>query len=66
MEMGTMEEALLQDHGPTMETVVMTVTEPISTGVWFRLVVSTCLSCRAGDDLADGGHITVPSIGQVM
>lgn len=66
MEMGTMEEALLQDHGPAMETVVMTVTEPISIGVWSRSLVATCLCCRAGDELADGGHIIVPSIGQVM
>lgn len=66
MEMGTMEESLLQGHGPEMETVGAGTTESSSTGVWFRLVVSTCLSCRAGDGLADGGHIIVPSIGQVM
>lgn len=66
MEMGTMEEALLQDHGPAMETVVMTVTEPIITGAWVRSLVVACLSCRVGDELADGGHIIVPSIRQVM
>ncbi len=64
--MGSMEEALLQDHGPEMETVGAGATEPSSTGTWVRSLVAACLSCRAGDELADGGHMIVPSIGQVM
>ncbi|MBX3325446.1 MAG: hypothetical protein U0223_10620 [Nitrospira sp.] len=64
--MGTMEEALLQDHGLEMETAMTTAVEPIDTGVLSRSLVVACLSCRAGDELADGGHMIVPSIGQVM
>lgn len=64
--MGTMEEALLQDHSPVMETAVTVATEPSRTGVWFRSLVASCLSCRSGDELADGGHMIVQSIGQVM
>ena len=69
MEMGTMEEALFPDHDPEMETAVTSATaatEPNSIGVWFRSPVSTCLSCRSGDELADGGHMSVPSIRQGM
>lgn len=64
--MGTMEEALPQDHGSEMEVTVMAATETGSTGVWFRSLVAACLSCRSGDELTDGGHMIVPSIGQVM
>lgn len=69
MEMGTMEEALFQDHGREMKTAVTgatATTEPNSIGVWFRSPASACLSCRSGDELADGGHMNVPSIRQVM
>lgn len=64
--MGTMEEALLQGHGPEMETVVVAATEPNSTSVWVSSLVASYLSCRSGDELADGGHMIVPSTGQVM
>lgn len=64
--MGTMEEALLQDHGTEMEIAVMVATEPSSTGVWSKSLASACLSCRSGDDMADGGHMIVPSIGHSM
>ncbi len=66
IEIGTMEEALLQDQGPEIETMVTATTEPSGTGVWFRSLVASCLSCRSGDEPADGGHMIVPSIGQAM
>lgn len=66
MEIGTREDALLQDHGPEMETTVTAGTEPSRIGVWLKSLVAACLSCRSGDELADGGHMIVPSIGQVM
>ncbi len=64
--MGTMEEARLQDHDLEMETTMTTAVAPIDTGILFRSLVIACLSCRAGDELTDGGHMIVPSIGQVM
>ena len=66
MEMGTMEDALLRDHGPQMEAAVTVATDLSGTGVWFRSVVASCLSCRSGDAVADGGHIIVLSIWQDM
>ncbi len=64
--MGTMEEALLQDHGSEIEVTVTAATKTGSTGVWFRSLVTTCLSCRSGDELTDGGHMMVPSMGQAI
>ena len=64
--MGTMEEALPQDHGSEMEVTVTVATETGSTGVWLRSLAAGCLRCRSGDELAEGGHMIVPSIGQVM
>lgn len=64
--MGTMEEALLQDHGSEMETAITASVGPDSISVWLRSLAAGCLRCRSGDEVADGGHIIVPSIGQVM
>jgi len=66
MEMGTSSEAELQRHGTQMGKTVRAATGPNSTGVWIKSTASECLSCRSGDDMADGGHMIVPSIGQVM
>ncbi|MBS0154661.1 MAG: hypothetical protein JSS38_08720 [Nitrospira sp.] len=43
-----------------------TAVAPIDTGVLSRSLVIAYLSCRVGDELTDGGHMIVPSIGQVM
>lgn len=61
-----MEEARLQDHDLEMETAMTTAVAPIDTGVLSRSLVIAYLSCRVGDELTDGGHMIVPSIGQVM
>lgn len=63
--MGINSEAEFQDEDSKVEETVGIVTR-LSRTAGFRSVVVACLSCRSGDDVADGGHIIVPSIGQDM
>lgn len=64
--MGTNSEAELQDKDSNVEETVDAVTGLSSTAIGFTSMVASCLSCRSGDDTADGGHMRVPSIGQAL
>ncbi len=67
MERGTIEQTLLQEHcvdadkrvspSPGLSNIVAGVTS---------LTTTLCLLWRSGDEVSDGGHMTVPSIGQAM
>ena len=64
--MGTNSEAELQDEDSNVEETVDAVTGLSSAAFGFTSMVASCLSCRSGDDTADGGHMRVPSMGQAI
>lgn len=64
--MGTNSEAELQDEDSKFEETVDAVTELNSAAIGFTSIVASCLSCRSGDDTADGGHMRVPPMGQAL
>ena len=66
MEMGTMEESLLQDHSGGVRGVVTIVTGTSKAGAWSKPSVRVCFTWRSGEEIADGGHMIVPSMGQVI
>ena len=64
--MGTNSEAEHQDENSKVEETVDAVTGLSSAAFGFTSMVASCLSCRSGDDTADGGHMRVPSMGQAI
>lgn len=64
--MGTMEKTLLHDHSVGMGTVPRIAIVFTRSGAWSKSIAAACLSCRSGHDVADGGHMIVPSIGQAI
>jgi len=64
MEMGTMEYALLQDKSIGLEEIDISTAGVTRTGAASTSATKICFRSRSGDEVMDGGHITVPSIGQ--
>lgn len=64
--MGTNPDAELQHEDSNVEETVDAVTGLRSAAIGFTSMVASCLSCRSGDDTADGGHMRVPSMGQAL
>lgn len=64
METGAMDRTLLQAHG-----IGMAAADRIAAGtagVRSGSMAAACLNWRSGDDVADGGHMIPPSIGQAI
>lgn len=66
MEMGTMEKALLQDHGDGPEGAFRTGVGLSTIGAWSISTIPPLFTWRSGEDVSDGGHMIVPSIGHPM
>lgn len=66
MEMGTIGHALLQDHRVGIKGAETAVAETNTVGAWSLSSVRVYLTWRSGDDVADGGHMIVPSMGQTI
>lgn len=66
MEIGTMEYGLLPDHRVWSEEAGSTAAEPNMSGPWSIAIAAPFFTWRSGNDVADGGHIIVPAIGQVI
>ncbi|TKS61214.1 MAG: hypothetical protein EWM72_00701 [Nitrospira sp.] len=66
MEIGTMEYGLLSDHRVWTEKAGSTAPALSMIGPWSRSLAASFFTWRSGDDMADGGHIIVPSIGHVI
>lgn len=64
MEMGTMEYALLQNHNTWLEGVERTIEIPRRIIAGSTVAAAPFFTWRSGEEIADGGHRTVPSIGQ--
>jgi hypothetical protein len=66
MERGAREKSLRQDHcSSTDEFEGILITLGIA-DLWSASVDKPFFAWRSGDDIADGGHMVVPSIGQAM
>ena len=66
MERGTRKKSLLQDHcrsADEFEAMLMTLG---TANVSSASVATPFFTWRSGDDVADGGHMAVPSIGQAI
>jgi hypothetical protein len=66
METGTMDRTLLQDHSVEMEGSVDATNGFEPSGVRECKIVAVFFDSRSGDDVKDGGHMAVASIGHVM
>lgn len=64
MERGTREKSLLQDHCGSTEGFVKILRTLGTADVRSASATVPFFTWRSGDDVAAGGHITVPSIGQ--
>ncbi|WP_145976243.1 hypothetical protein [Nitrospira moscoviensis] len=61
-----MEKALLQDHADGTEGAPWITGRPATIGVRSRSTASPLFIWRSGEEVSDGGHMIVPSIGQTM
>jgi hypothetical protein len=66
METGTMDRILLQDLNIEPEGAVNTTVGFETTGAREWKIVAVFFDSRSGDDVKDGGHMAVASIGHVM
>lgn len=66
MERGTMETALLHEHRVWTARDVRSVEGLRRSVAQSTSATELCFPWRSGDEVADGGHIVVPSIGQVI
>ena len=66
MEMGTREYALLEAHSIRLEATAFRKTGASETGASSTTASEVCLTWRAKEEVMDGGHMMVPSMGQDM
>jgi len=64
MEMGTREYALLQVHSIRLEKTANMATGTSETAVSSICAAPICFTWRSEEEVMDGGHMIVPSIGQ--
>lgn len=66
MERGAREKSLLQDHCGSADKFGETLKTLGIADLWSASVDKPFFAWRSGDDVADGGHMAFPSIGQAM
>lgn len=66
MERGTMEKTLLQDHGVGVIVLLRRLTRLGRMEASSGSRATPDFSCRSGDEMAEGGHIIVASIGHCI
>ena len=66
MEMGTREYALLQAQSIRLEATEFKKTGTSETGASSTTASEVCLTWRSKEEVMDGGHMMVPSMGQDM
>lgn len=66
MERGAREKSLLQDHCGSADKFGETLITLGIADLWSASVDKPFFAWRSGDDVADGGHMAFPSIGQAM
>ena len=66
MEMGTREYALLQAHSIRLEATEFRKTGRSETGASSTTASEFCFTWRSKEEVMDGGHMMVPSMGQDM
>ena len=66
MEMGTMDNTLLPDHGAWIERLLRAVERLSRTGAGSTSETMLCLIRRSGDEVSDDGHMVVSPIGQAI
>jgi hypothetical protein len=66
MESGTRRKSLLQDHCGSADEFGGILITLGTADVWSGPATSPFFIWRSGDDVADGGHMVVPSIGQAI
>ena len=64
MEIGTREYALLQVHSIRLDETGSSKTGTSGTGASSTIAKEVCFTWRSEEEVMDGGHIMVPSIGQ--
>ena len=66
MERVAREQSLLQDHCGSVDKIGGTFIALDIVDLWSASVDKPFFAWRSGDDVADGGHMAFPSIGQAM
>lgn len=66
MERGTSKKSLLQDHCGSADGVCGILITLGTADLWSASAATSFFTWRSGDDVADGGHMVVPSIGQAI
>ena len=66
MERGAREKSLLQDHCGSADEFCRILTALGTADVWSASPATPCFTWRSGDDVVDGGHMVLPSIGQAI
>ena len=66
METETMDNTLLRDRGVGTEGLLRATATLSRIGAWSMSVTMLFFIWRSGDEVSDGGHMTVPSIGHVI